>query len=959
MNHEKDQELLTIRKTQFLRHVPILTHVIKEGLCSERQIVRAFDFLSFNDGEYLYRQGQNNRDVFFIDEGKVSITQRRRSRATSIVRSIGSLTLDSNIQPLVPRRNLRKRSQLEAEMEIQLYELEQFEYCGEETLLQGMETRGLNAVAIGNVTCFLLLETAFQRLFATVHELMLYRHYLRIHGILLHHRIFHHFSIRERQYLIDHSTLEEYHDKDRIIQQDVEVEEFQNVTFGTKLYDQSQECSIVCRKTLYQGFGEMGLLSRPRTAHVIAVGNVLCLVISRKIYVEASHLQGSQGLNADIEALFAMSLIEEWLLITRTRHLHLANPSVSRYLTTFVKKFKAAYLQKFEGKTLYLDLLRRLVIDPTLGNEFPFVSDRVGSDQSSSALSIIRFETRRILSLRPLDRSPFETSFLARLLESTAFVTKFERPIEIDQLTLARGIGRYATFLTIAKDTFLFRQGKFESRAFLILRGKIEIVNEECDSLQLETSSKSYDVLATLSAGDSFGELSLVTRLQRSASALAPCESDLLVFERAHLQALITLLPGVSIQHAMVKRAELLATLDFLRSSDFPQCIRLAHDIQEKMYDRRHTFLYDPIELRTLYIVKSGEVAVYLRQMVPVNDGTSQKEVLVRVATIGPREVFGVAVASATATVLDTNVLEIPRNSNTIVPSHVASCSISDLHAQEYIAATLASVTTTTIAMKPVGLDDLAQTVYMCITPVQMLELSEIGWKRLSLSSLSNIRHTLLERHRYNLETVEKQMQQGNIVYYSVEKPWQVISTIAVGKRDPKDGILEPVLITQLSRRVKDKKLQKQHQELTSLSIVAASPFKDPSQLITSPILTESRRRSLFSLSIGQNLASFSNDSPSSLSPTHTMHLNGSFKSKNSLLVISPNTSPVSNIQARSGSGHFLPSSSPSRRGSIGIASPRPRRFTSPKQDTTRSPSEVSDKDCEIMWKSPRRPSAN
>ncbi|CEG42693.1 tkl protein kinase [Plasmopara halstedii] len=909
MNHEKDQELLTIRKTQFLRHVPILTHVIKEGLCSERQIVRAFDFLSFNDGEYLYRQGQNNRDVFFIDEGKVSITQRRRSRATSIVRSIGSLTLDSNIQPLVPRRNLRKRSQLEAEMEIQLYQLEQFEYCGEETFLQGMETRGLNAVAIGNVTCFLLLETAFQRLFATVHELMLYRHYLRIHGILLHHRIFHHFSIRERQYLIDHSTLEEYHDKDRIIQQ--------------------------------------------------AVGNVLCLVISRKIYVEASHLQGSQGLNADIEALFAMSLIEEWLLITRTRHLHLANPSVSRYLTTFVKKFKAAYLQKFEGKTLYLDLLRRLVIDPTLGNEFPFVSDRVGSDQSSSALSIIRFETRRILSLRPLDRSPFETSFLARLLESTAFVTKFERPIEIDQLTLARGIGRYATFLTIAKDTFLFRQGKFESRAFLILRGKIEIVNEECDSLQLETSSKSYDVLATLSAGDSFGELSLVTRLQRSASALAPCESDLLVFERAHLQALITLLPGVSIQHAMVKRAELLATLDFLRSSDFPQCIRLAHDIQEKMYDRRHTFLYDPIELRTLYIVKSGEVAVYLRQMVPVNDGTSQKEVLVRVATIGPREVFGVAVASATATVLDTNVLEIPRNSNTIVPSHVASCSISDLHAQEYIAATLASVTTTTIAMKPVGLDDLAQTVYMCITPVQMLELSEIGWKRLSLSSLSNIRHTLLERHRYNLETVEKQMQQGNIVYYSVEKPWQVISTIAVGKRDPKDGILEPVLITQLSRRVKDKKLQKQHQELTSLSIVAASPFKDPSQLITSPILTESRRRSLFSLSIGQNLASFSNDSPSSLSPTHTMHLNGSFKSKNSLLVISPNTSPVSNIQARSGSGHFLPSSSPSRRGSIGIASPRPRRFTSPKQDTTRSPSEVSDKDCEIMWKSPRRPSAN
>lgn len=303
-----------------------------------------------------------------------------------------------------------------------------------------------------------------------------------------------------------------------------------------------------------------------------------------------------------------------------------------------------------------MDLLRRINAEPTLAGEFPFVSDRVAWDQPASSLSITRAETRRILSLPPAERSPFEISFMARLLEPTAFVNKFDRPSHVDTLTLARGIARFANFLTVQKDKFLFRQGKIESHAFLILRGNVNIVNEDVNTLQPGLALKQYDVLATLSAGDSFGELSLVTRLQRSASALAACEVDLLVLERPHLQALTEMIPGVSVQHAMVECAEFLATLSFLRDSDFAQCIRVAHDLQDQFYEPRHIFLQEPVHLRTLYIVKSGEVTVYLRRIVPVAevtvnsgaiDSTSTKEVLVRVATIGPQEFFGVAIASA------------------------------------------------------------------------------------------------------------------------------------------------------------------------------------------------------------------------------------------------------------------------------------------------------------------------
>ncbi|ETP10490.1 hypothetical protein F441_13892 [Phytophthora nicotianae CJ01A1] len=595
-----------------------------------------------------------------------------------------------------------------------------------------------------------------------------------MHGVLAKQRIFQHFSARQRQFLLDHCTVEHYEEGARIIQQgdkdddryfilaegeadvvlDEQVREFRRpqsaLLSNGELQDvQEQEetgirTSVVCRKTLYQGFAD----------------------------------------------------------------------------------------------------------------EFPFVSDRVAWDQPTSSLSITRAETRRVLSLLPADRSPFEISFVARLLESTAFVDKFDRPSHVDKLALARG------------DKFLFRQGKIESRAFLILRGNISIVNEDVNTLQPGLTVKQYDVLATLSAGDSFGELSLVTRLQRSASALAACEADLLVLERAHLHALMDLLPGVSVQHAMVQRAEFLASLSFLRDSDFAQCIRVAHDLQDQFYEPRHIFLQEPVHLRSLYIVKSGEVVVYLRRMVPIaditvtsgtNESATTKEVLVRVATIGPQEFFGVAVAinggiASTAT--------SPSPSTNAPPSSPPSPKrpASPPNAQHYVAATLASVTATG-PTSPTTNTDFAKTVFMCSTRVQMLELSERGWRRLPLSSLHSIRNSLLERHRWNLETVEKQQQQNNPTYFVVDKPWQPIIRPNISTTpkkpngdnvDPQTRVLEAAPATKLARRIQDKKQQQQQQGHNNAvsRLFSPSPLapinkpRQPGRLAISPTTTVSSRGS-------------------------------------------------------------------------------------------------------------------
>jgi CRP-like cAMP-binding protein len=1048
----------SVRKARLIRRVPILAHVVKHGLCPEGELLRSLELVTFSDGEYIYCQGQPERDVLFIEEGKVLITQRRRSRALSSSRPVGFIPMDSSGGVVFARRSTRRRSQIEAEMEIQLHKHEELEYFGEEALLQGLVSRMLNAVASGVVTCFVLPEAAFARLLAPVHEVMLHRHLLRMHGVLAKQRVFQHFSARQRQFLLDRCPLEHYEEGARIIQQggkdddryfilaegeaDVVLDEPlrdlrpKGNAGGSGEYgelhveaeeddDNGVRSSVVCRKTVYQGFGEMGILGRPRTAHVVAAGAVLCVTISRKTYIGASQLIGVGGVDTDADALLAMSLMEEWALVVKTRNLHLANPLVSRHLETFVKKFKAAYMQKFEGKTLYLDLLRRMHADSTLADEFPFLSDRVAWDQPTSSLSITRAETRRVLSLPPADRSPFEISFLARLLEPTGFIDKFDRPDHIDKLTLARGIARFAAFATIQKEKFLFRQGKIESRAFLILRGNINIVNEDVSTMQAGLSVKHYDVLATLAAGDSFGELSLVTRLQRSATALAPCEADLVVLERPHLHALMELLPGVSVQHAMVERAEFLATLSFLRDGDFAQCIRVAHDLQEQFYEPRHIFLQEPVHLRTLYIVKRGEVVVFLRRQVPVadsttiagtNDSAASKEVLVRVATIGPQEFFGVAITSANmlapsasvaGAIASTGAPNSPTGPSTggapssppassptspVAPQSVAS-------AQLYVATTLAAVTSGNgSAPSSTATYDFARTVFMCSTQVQMLELSERGWRRLPMASLQCIRKSLLERHRWNQEAAEKHNQQA---YFLVDKPWQAVarpstssasSTTKHDGKDPQARVLEPLPVTQLARRIKYKK-QQQHQQghqnavsrlFSPASLTPTKPcphsgrLSTPSIYVESPSSTPSSRGSpiygagqlrttsagLAAFSQGKNWVS-SAMSPSFLSPSRTTQLGGSFQPKGA---ISPHffnmpSSPkvaVNSHTTRSPRPPAVASSSngtPSPRQPLREDSSRRRSSPTSKQDTVRNAQTVSEDNCKAIWKLQRRPS--
>lgn len=843
------------RALQLVRRVPLLSQAVRTGVCLQDALVDALVACEFSPGEYIYAQGQTStRELYFLERGRVLATKRR------LVATTGGAAARLPIAG-------RCRSQADADVETQVDVFEPLEYFGELPLLSNATTRSTNAVAAPEdaenpsvdtgVACFVLSEDAFARLLGPMHELMLARAELRMHRVLDRERLFQAWSWPQKRFMLERCTFARFQPGARVCEQSdthddrffivmegeadvvmVDASESSNPSIdaredgedGGHVGGEQQSSTVVARKCRFQSFGEMALLGHPRVASVVVVGatsatgdgGLACVVITRALFSAAKRLRTPDGSllsdgklpdandrDDDSEAALASELADEWTLAANARKLRLSNPRVARYLVTFIQHFKAAYQHLFEGRSAYLDLLRRLRDEPELvhgakggsAGELAALAERLtGLDASLpvplnvASLGVVRAETRRVLALPPSARSATDVALIARMVERSALIAKIERPAHIPALQVARMLAQVVTFVRASKERPLVCQGRVESRAFLILRGRINIVNER-------SATAGGEVLATLRAGDSFGELSLVAKLRRSASAFAPSSADLIAFDRDHLVHIQREIPGVSVQHMMVERAEFLARLSFMKpvatSSSFEmetaqdeafgECIRVAHDVVERAYGPRHRFFQDECDRRALLFVKTGEIDVFMRKQLPAPVGSSfgvapslslpPRTVLVRVATIGPQEIFGAAIVTLSAT-----------------PGAMTDQDVADLE---------------------------AATMYVSRSHAQVLELPERGWRRLRPASIVQIRRALLERYRWNADAVASQRY-----FYHVERPWQLVGTSTCtpapgdccaspdGKPratplsvSPKcQETIEPATTTRLARHINDKK---------------------------------------------------------------------------------------------------------------------------------------------------------
>lgn len=107
-------------------------------------------------------------------------------------------------------------------------------------------------------------------------------------------------------------------------------------------------------------------------------------------------------------------------------------------------------------------------------------------------------------------------------------------PPEAVQLRLGDGPGIAQAHYEAGE--FVFHEGDFGDSLFIILKGAVEVLRE---------SSEPPAQLATMSAGEYFGELSLLHGRNRTAAIRCTEPTDLLVIRRNDFRSLVTHLPGL------------------------------------------------------------------------------------------------------------------------------------------------------------------------------------------------------------------------------------------------------------------------------------------------------------------------------------------------------------------------------------------------------------------------------
>lgn len=92
-------------------------------------------------------------------------------------------------------------------------------------------------------------------------------------------------------------------------------------------------------------------------------------------------------------------------------------------------------------------------------------------------------------------------------------------------------LGRWGKFLNVEKGQFIFVQSDLSENFYIVKSGLISIVLESADGREMAINEiRPYEF---------FGELGLVTRQGRSASAVARTDSELLVFPRQAFLAVL------------------------------------------------------------------------------------------------------------------------------------------------------------------------------------------------------------------------------------------------------------------------------------------------------------------------------------------------------------------------------------------------------------------------------------
>lgn len=235
-----------VRRCGFLKKCNFLDPLNNEQI---GKLASAFDSVSFEDGAQIVRQGDVADSFYIIEEGSVKCTQ---------IKGTGR--------------------------EVDLMKLNSGDYFGEMALMLH-DKRHANCTAVGKVKCFVLSREKFDLLLGPVQEMLARKMRIRI---LQSVPILSRLSENKLIKLAGVMRVQAFSDGAYIIKQGEEGSRFYIINEGevraTRTSADSKEKELI-RLYAHDFFGEHALITNDvRTANIIAVGNVECLVLERSSF---------------------------------------------------------------------------------------------------------------------------------------------------------------------------------------------------------------------------------------------------------------------------------------------------------------------------------------------------------------------------------------------------------------------------------------------------------------------------------------------------------------------------------------------------------------------------------------------------------------------------------------------------------------------------------------------------
>ena len=164
--------------------------------------------------------------------------------------------------------------------------------------------------------------------------------------------------------------------------------------------------------------------------------------------------------------------------------------------------------------------------------------------------------------------------------------------------SVRRELCRVAKFECFQEGRMLLKQGHDPISMYFIISGTVEVVKSETD---LKTSKTYTQTVAVLHPGDGFGDVALMNRTKRTASAVCRSDVKLLRVDGEDYQEVIR----------MAVEQELLGKLEFLRSlnvfydmEDMPELTRLAEIGILKEYQQNSVIHKDIVNSDDIYFIR-------------------------------------------------------------------------------------------------------------------------------------------------------------------------------------------------------------------------------------------------------------------------------------------------------------------------------------------------------------------